>query len=155
MNPRHFTSRNLADVLSTLVHEQVHLWQFQCGRPSRWGYHNKEWGTKMKEIGLYPSNTGTVGGKETGQQMTHYVIKDGPFDQACKKLLSAEFVLKWGEAVFDVCAPNIDKLKGGDNEGNKSNRVKYCCPICGAAAWGKPTLSIICGECMMPMGGEV
>ena len=33
----------------------------------------------MQEIGLMPSNTGQPGGGKTGQQMTHYVIEDGPF----------------------------------------------------------------------------
>ena len=154
MNPRYFTTESLADVLSTLVHEQVHLWQFHFGRPSRRGYHNKGWGAKMKEIGLYPSNTGTVGGKETGQQMTHYVIKDGPFDRACKRLLSTEFALKWGEVVDNVRTNDIGKGDLEGNNGDKSNRVKYWCPVCSAAVWGKPKLNIICGECMISMGGE-
>jgi hypothetical protein len=31
----------------------------------------------MKTVGLYPSNSGMIGGKETGQQMQHYIIPDG------------------------------------------------------------------------------
>jgi hypothetical protein len=58
--------------LSTLVHEMVHVWQQHCGTPSKRGYHNKEWATKMKSVGPQPSSTGMVGGKETGQRMSHY-----------------------------------------------------------------------------------
>lgn len=29
----------------------------------------------------------------------------------------------------------------------KSNRVKYICPSCADAAWGKPTLQLLCGKC--------
>lgn len=153
MNPQRFTSASLGAVLSTLVHEQVHLWQFHCGKPSRNGYHNKEWGSKMKEIGLYPSNTGAVGGMETGQQMTHYVIKDGAFDKACQNLLGTKFALKWGEIIDEIGEVGEDGENGeGDtHKRNKSNRVKYCCAGCDAAAWGKPNLNIICGDCGMPM----
>lgn len=33
--------------------------------------------------------------------------------------------------------------------GNRSNRVKYRCPGCGAQVWGKPSLRVLCGgeEC--------
>jgi predicted SprT family Zn-dependent metalloprotease len=48
MNPQRFTSTSLANVLATLVHEQVHLWQFHFGKPSRGRYHNKEWADKMR-----------------------------------------------------------------------------------------------------------
>ena len=30
---------------------------------------------------------------------------------------------------------------------NTSNRIKYCCPSCQAAVWGKPELNILCGDC--------
>lgn len=31
-------------------------------------------------------------------------------------------------------------------EADKSNRVKFTCPECGANAWGKPKLKLLCGE---------
>jgi hypothetical protein len=36
----------------------------------------------MKAIGLQPSSTGMVGGKETGQHMSDYEIPGGPFSTA-------------------------------------------------------------------------
>jgi hypothetical protein len=33
----------------------------------------------MKAIGLYPSNTGAPGGRETGHQMQHYIVSGGRF----------------------------------------------------------------------------
>lgn len=33
---------------------------------------------------------------------------------------------------------------------NRSNRIKYQCPSCLNAVWGKPKLNIICGDCEMP-----
>ena len=73
-------------VFSTLVHEQVHLWQEEFGKSSCNGYHNKEWGRKMELIGLMPSNTGKPGGKKTGQQMTHYIIEGGAYEKAFKEM---------------------------------------------------------------------
>ena len=74
LNPMHFAERSIKQTLSTLVHEQAHLWQQHFGEPSRGGYHNKEWAAKMKEIGLYPSDTASPGGKETGQRVSHYIV---------------------------------------------------------------------------------
>ena len=47
-----------------------------------------------------------------------------------------------------------DDGEGGDDlgdlisplPGNRSNRVKYRCPSCGAQAWGKPSLRLLCGN---------
>src|SRR5262249_37129440 len=72
LNPDHFVGRSDAEIASTLVHEMVHVWQQQHGKPPSRGYHDKEWSAKMKTIGLQPSSSGTVGGKETGQRMSHY-----------------------------------------------------------------------------------
>ena len=72
LNPAHFASRTPAATLSTLVHEMCHLWQHHFGKPSRSGYHNKEWAAKMREVGLIPIDTGQPGGKDTGQKVTHY-----------------------------------------------------------------------------------
>jgi hypothetical protein len=64
LNPRHFKSRTSMEVMSTLVHEMVHLWQHLFGRKrSRTGYHNKEFAGEMLRLGLHPSHTGEPGGR--------------------------------------------------------------------------------------------
>ena len=73
LNIRHFEKRTPCEIMSTLVHEMVHLEQAHFGSPSRNGYHNKEWAGLMERVGLMPSDTGAPGGKRTGQRMTHYV----------------------------------------------------------------------------------
>jgi SprT-like family len=78
LNPDTFIDRTDEQILSTLVHEMVHVWQQAFGNPSWNGYHNKQWAQRMKEVGLHPSNTGAVGGKETGQSMSHIIVPDGP-----------------------------------------------------------------------------
>jgi hypothetical protein len=67
LNPFHFATRKSEEVLSTLAHEMVHLWQHHFGERPRKGYHDRQWASKMREIGLIPTDTGEAGGKETGQ----------------------------------------------------------------------------------------
>ncbi len=130
-----------------------HIMSFRM-TPGRRGYHNKEWGRMMKEVGLYPSNTGQPGGKETGEQMTHYVMEDGPFDQACRDLLAAGFRITWHEKGAEPPA-TPEGGEGGNPSGapaprkNRTNRYKYTCPRCGLNAWGKPTIKLMCGQCQV------
>jgi SprT-like family len=142
MNPMHFAGRSVVAVLSTLVHEMVHLWQAHLGKPSRKAYHNKEWAEKMKSIGLQPSDTGEPGGKETGQKMNHYIIAGGAFDKATAVLLQEGFALSWADAAI------LDKVAKPKKSGT---RVKYTCPGCGVNAWGKDELHLICGDCNQSM----
>ena len=91
MNPEYFARYAMIEIFDTLVHEACHIWQFHYGKQSRKGYHNKDWGDKMESIGLYPSSTGRPGGNKTGQRMSDYIIKDGPFIKSCAKLKQQQF----------------------------------------------------------------
>lgn len=144
MNPSHFKSRTAEQVLSTLAHEMAHLWQHHFGKISRAGYHNKQWAAKMREIGLIPSSTGAEGGKETGQKVSHYIQPGGPFADACAALLATGFVLPYVE-LWDEAEAKKRKAK---------IKTKFTCPGCGANAWGKPELKILCADCDEPMMGE-
>jgi hypothetical protein len=127
----HFDSHNDLQILSTLVHEMVHHWQQFFGKPSRNGYHNKEWAAKMKEVGLYPSSTGQPEGEETGQRVSHYIMPDGVFKRLSSNL---KVSIDWNSA------PEDEKLK------KKQAKTKYVCPVCDAKAWGKPDLNLVCGD---------
>jgi hypothetical protein len=52
----------------------------------------------MKEIGLQPSDTGQVGGKEIGQSVSHYIIPGGPYAKAYAKLQAKGLQLHWHSA---------------------------------------------------------
>jgi hypothetical protein len=144
MNPSHFKSRTAAQVLSTLAHEMAHLWQHHHGKPKKSGYHDKQWAGKMREIGLIPSTTGAPGGKETGHKVSHYIEQGGAFDKICAELLTGGFVLPYVE-LWDEAEAKKRKAKA---------KTKFSCPDCGANAWGKPELKIVCGECDVPMRAE-
>lgn len=140
MNPAYFLEHETIEILQTLVHEMAHLWQAHRGKPSRGGYHNKQWAAKMENVGLMPSSTGGEGGKKTGQSMSDYPIPGGPFMAAYNKLMLTGFSIPWGDMPEDDA--------GGSSGGNRSNRFKYTCPGCGSNIWGKPGLNVVCGDCM-------
>lgn len=95
LNPSYFSSCNFIEVFQTIVHEMCHLWQYECGTPSRRAYHNKEWARKMESVGLIPSSTGRPGGNKTGQEMNDYPEKGGKFETICIKLFQDGLFIKW------------------------------------------------------------
>jgi hypothetical protein len=151
MNPIHFKSRNVTEVLQTLAHEMVHKWQHHFGKPSRGGYHNREWAAKMMAIGLYPSSTGKPGGKMTGYRVSDYLIEGGPLAKAIASLIATGFAITWydrdGDAVeappSDVDEPPQPSLSG--------IRVKFTCQKCSLNAWAKPKAGLICAACQLRM----
>lgn len=158
--------RTPVEIFSTLVHEMVHLWQWEFGEPSRNGYHNKEWAAKMKEIGLMPSSTGQPGGKETGQHMTHYIAEGGRYQQTFEKMPKDHilpFTSLEGELMKRLLtgAGKSGTDEDGDGSGNgktarlrklrppSQNKTKYTCPGCEVNVWGRPGLQIRCDECYL------
>jgi predicted SprT family Zn-dependent metalloprotease len=137
LNPATFADRTAKEILSTLVHEMVHLRQYHFGRQPRRAYHDKQWAGMMREVGLQPSDTGEPGGRETGQHMTHYILEDGPFDRACDELLASGF-----NAIY---ADRHRESKAATK--SVSSKTPFVCPSCRAKAWGKPTLHLVCGDC--------
>ena len=95
LNPAYFAVEPLQEIMQTIVHEMVHLWQYHFGKPGRGRYHNDEWADKMQAIGLMPSSTGAPGGRRTGDHMADYMIPKGLFDQACQELLGEQFKISW------------------------------------------------------------
>jgi hypothetical protein len=143
LNPDHFIGRSDEEILSTLVHEQVHVWQQTHGTPTRRGYHNRAWADHMKTIGLYPSNTGEPGGKETGQRMSHYIVPNGPYVWAYAQLADTDFCLHWQSKPDEGAAAK-----------KKASKTTYTCPGCGLHAWAKPDVVLVCGDCDMPLEAQ-
>lgn len=134
LNPDGFTGQSDLEILGTLVHEMAHLWQHRVsGRPCRPAYHDRVWSAEMQRVGLMPSDTGQPGGKTTGQRMNHYTIGGGAFEAAAVLFLAPRPAFIWQSA-------------GGGRSGTPPSKVKYACPACGNAVWGKPGMAIVCGH---------
>lgn len=157
LNPQYVFERSRADVVSTIAHELVHLWQQHYGKPGKRTYHNRQWADEMKRIGLQP-----VGhdGKETGHKMSHDIIPGGIFDTWFSKYVLTEPDWIYGDAIITAASSgNNDGNSDGDssNDGGSDSeiepkskpksKVKFTCPQCGANVWGKPSSNVICGDC--------
>lgn len=157
INPSYMAKVPFIEVCQTLVHEQAHLWQMLFGKPSRSGYHNKEWAQKMEDIGLMPSSTGTEGGKKVGQKMSDYLLPGGQFEKAFKALPESIY-LPWVANEEIAAAPEAENEAEGQGEEDKpkkkKTRVKYTCPDCGTNLWGKPKLEVYCKPCESYMAEE-
>jgi hypothetical protein len=99
----------------------------------------------MKEIGLYPSDTAAPGGKETGQNMGHYITPGGPFARVFAKLQATGFRLRWQSRTFT--ADPARKAKS-------ASKTKFNCPECGQNAWAKADALLICGSCYEDGDGD-
>ena len=157
-----FMNREDIEWHSTLVHEMCHLWQEDFGKPSRGGYHNRQWADKMVQVGLMPTDTGEPGGKQTGQYVTHYIIPDGRFKQVFKTLSSEDLQnlrLRYKPTLAALSAKPVrigssggddggepEAGAGGDDESRSGKRKKYTCG-CGCNVWGKSGLLLKCGLC--------
>ncbi|MBZ9715804.1 hypothetical protein [Deinococcus multiflagellatus] len=158
MNPTAYT--NLEDYLSTLVHEQVHLWQEHFGTPSRPPFHNREWANKMLEIGLKPSCAERgKSHRETGRKMDHAIVHGGPFELAFQDLLRTDFVVTY---VHEPHPPrrayesdeDEEKAQQQEEERKRKKReskTRFTCPACHQNAWAKPEAKLACGECRQPL----
>lgn len=157
LNP-HTMRRPAKAVLSTLAHEMVHLWQYHFGKPSRNGYHNKEWADRMDDIGLVPSDTGEAGGQRTGQNMSHFIEEGGAYDRWADKFLQRGKI-SWASSdlmlIIDGMMPPPPPAEGdGEGEGDEDteagpvkpkNKLKYSCRE--HNVWGKPGLELHCKMC--------
>ena len=150
LNPTHFRDRPQEDVLATLAHEMVHLWQHHFGKPGRGRYHNKEWAEKMRSIGLQPTSTGKDDGAETGDVMGHIIVADGPFDRTVRKLLARGLIVLWIEQPEKHPAPDDDD-EDAKADSKSGKRVRYICPHGDMKAWAKHGAKLVCGEHMVAM----
>lgn len=133
LNPDTFDGRTDDEILSTLVHEMVHLQQQISGKPSRNGYHNKQWAKLMLEVGLEPFNVQNPD-KQTGQRCSHHVQAGGRFAVACAALQAGGFEIA-------LCG------LPGEVKAHAVSKVAYECLDCDVKVWGKSGLNVVCGEC--------
>lgn len=131
--------REPKEVLSTLVHEMVHHEQHMFGKPSKSG-HNAEWCEWMERIGLNPIGVGNCDGKRSGRHFSHTVVSGGAFDVAADAFLAEH------DGALGLCSKAAQTAKKQD-----PSKVKFTCPECGANAWGKVGLALVCGCCEQRM----
>lgn len=125
-------AKPLPEIVVLLVRGMGYQWQYDFGTPSpSKGYCNRELVEKLKSIGLLLTDTGEIGGRETGKWLRHVIIPGGPLEQAVDHL-PEHCKLSWtSDAVRIIKPPSTDK-------------IKYTCPECLAQVWGKTELAFGC-----------
>jgi hypothetical protein len=93
----------------------------------------------MKSIGLQPSNSGLVGGKETGVQMSQYIVAGGAFDESYQQLRATGWQLHWESTPSQGASPA------------PKSKLNFTCSQCGQNVWGKPDTLVDCGHCGIRM----
>ena len=164
INANVMRSMTLTELAGIMVHEMVHAYLWQEGRPGRPGYHTAEYCDMLRGFGLIPINPKTQeeipSGKGTGP-CAQRVVDDvhTAFQQA--------FLNMPEDAIPPYSSdpdPQDDKPGGGsgggeggdgrggggeqepDEQPKKSGaRAKYTCSYCGLNAWAKPGASLLCG----------
>lgn len=146
-------SEGKSSTIQTLTHEMCHLWQYQYGKHSKNGYHNKQWAKKMISLGLMPSDTGKEGGKMLGYSMSDYLIEGGLLDMVIKNMPDELWLpLTCLDAVQTVnleSLPEEVQLEIMEQEKRRimKQKVVYKCPECNLKIWGKRDLSLRCNTC--------
>lgn len=139
LNPATFAERTAEEILSTIAHEMCHLDQYLHGKPSPFGYHNRDFAKRMFAIGLQTSDTGKPGGKPVGQHMTHYIIDGGAFQTVARQLIADGWQVRY-------TAPTETDDDKARRVARKASKTRYTCLSCGTNAWGKPGLRIMCAD---------
>ncbi len=138
LNPSDF-DRRIELVLSTLVHEMVHLEQHLEGKPGKGGYHNKEWVRFMERVGLIPVNNKNPN-LQTGVSITHHILENGAFHLAVNELLASGWEeLEWKE---------VDPTPERQARALAQRKTKYSCQCSPTiSVWGRPGLHLFCITC--------
>lgn len=124
--------RPLAELLSTLVHEQCHQAVYeQSGRQSSGG-HGPQWRSLMESVGLPPVRIGT-----SWKAATHQIDPAGRFAQVVEAHAAVLKELPWQEA----------SRSAASGKGTGVDRVRFQCPSCAALAWARPAAELLCGTC--------
>ena len=139
--------RPIENVVATLIHEMVHLWNLQNGIQdcSRGGaYHNKRFKAAAEARGLSISYDPRIGWSITQptESLIDFVIAQG-----------------WGDIV-------MSRIEGGQasrgtetgagtgsagTAGKPSHVRKYACPGCGCSVRATKEVHILCMDCGLPM----
>jgi len=121
-------NRPLWDILSTLLHELCHSWQFLYGNPGKSGwFHNKEFRLKLLSFGILCNEKGC-----------HIAIGD-PFVFLLKKHAVDFGTYKISGGLIQI--PPKPKKKG------KSKLKKWQCPCGQTARVGKAEFKATCDLC--------
>lgn len=150
INANHMKGGDIPFLMGILIHEMVHLWQNDYGKPTRNGYHNYQWIQKAMAVGLVCE--ADDGGVDVPGQNIHTEFRPNDWAMKATASLPDEAIFPWLSVPLN---PEPPQPKGGDGKekskdketGKGGKRSKYTCPACGLNAWAKPGVKLSCLTC--------
>lgn len=146
INSNHMDGEDIVKLMHILVHEMVHQWQYEFGKPTRSGYHNKQWIEKAVGLGLNGVND--KGEKNKPGQAVKTDLRSGGLAESAIADLPEDAIFPW----MTVNLESPDPPKPGAPaqppvEKRSGKRNKYTCPVCGLNVWAKSGANIACLDC--------
>ena len=137
--------RPIESIVSTLLHEMVHLWNLQTGVKdcSRGGtYHNKRFKQAAEERDLIISYDGTIGWSitEPSDRLLEFIIEQGWCDIQMNRI-------EWQYIPTGVGTDNKTGTATPTTTGKPSHTRKYQCPCCGNSVRATKQVNIMCIDC--------
>lgn len=142
--------RPIEQVVATLIHEMVHLYNLQNGVQdcSRGGtYHNKKFKDEAEKHMIQIDKSDKYGWTITSptDELLEYILNKGWEDFQMSR--GAHFGI--GGSGGGKISGGSGGVQGGEIKPKGSNSRKYVCPGCGAIVRATRDLEIICKPCMM------
>ena len=134
-----YANRDFMEIMKTLHHEMIHLFCYENNikDTSRGGsYHNKNFKVISENRGFYyPDDAFDKRVGWSFSELTHE---------------SKEIIKNFGlnEEIFSL--KRYDFSTKNNSEKKKTNIVKWQCPCGNIVRSSKPSLKLICGDCMQP-----
>lgn len=137
--------RPIESIVSTLLHEMVHLWNLQTGVKdcSRGGaYHNKRFKQAAEKRDLIISYDGTIGWSitEPSEQLIDFIIEQGWSDIQMSRI-------EWKYIPTGTETDNKTGTETTTITGKSSHTRKYQCPCCKNSIRATKQVNIMCIDC--------
>jgi len=153
INANHMDGEDIVKLMHILIHEMTHQWQHEQGKPTRNGYHNKEWMDKALSLGFGGVNEKGEEDKPGQAVMTN--LKPGGKAEQMIAEMPDDAIFPWMTINTGSPDPQQPQGSGGEGSGSSSKaraprsgkRTKYTCPVCGLNVWAKHGVKILCLDC--------
>lgn len=139
--------RPIENVVATLVHECVHLWNLQngvqdCSRSGQ--YHNKKFKSLAEKCDLKTSYDPRIGWSitEPTEALCEFILEQGWTDIHMSRI-------EWSYTPRGTGAGNAPGKPAGGSP--NSHSIKYMCPCCKNSVRATKVVNIKCADCDMTM----
>jgi len=140
---------------NVLLHELIHLEQYENKTNGRKGYHNQAFADRCEAMGLdiKVSDKDATEDQKTGQAVATYLRTGGKAERIIAECpYDLDYSNSQALTIDDQGQPQAipepkQEPKQEQEPKNSGVRSKYTCPKCGTHIWGKGGLDIVCSPC--------